>query len=118
MRSKRGLIVGLVLLLVFIGVGCSDSDDDGNQNARDTGVSMDVKMDVPDGDPMCEPVAIPCCNESGERVTYAQCTFQGLQCPAGVTEMNCYDGGTQMDGGDAQMDGGDVQTDGGGDAGG
>ena len=89
----------------------------------DTGPLLDTgQADVPDGEPVCEPTAIPCCNARGMRVTYAQCTFDGLECPAGLTEMNCYDGGMQSDAADAgEPDdvggGGDAETTDGGEMG-
>jgi hypothetical protein len=95
MRWSEVIVVCAAGLMLVAVPGCSDSDDNGG--GQDTGSQMDVSMDVPDGEPTCEPVAIPCCNDSGERVTYAQCTFDGLKCPAGLTEMNCYDGGTTGD---------------------
>jgi hypothetical protein len=98
MRWSERIVVCVAGLLLMVGVGCSDSDENGG--SRDTGVQMDTSMDVPDGEPTCEPVAIPCCNDSGEQVTYAQCTFDGLKCPSGLTEMNCYDGGMTMDTGE------------------
>ena len=70
-------------------------DDQCGFSGPETGTDA---TDTTDTRPSCDLLLIRCCDESGQFVTAANCTHDGLKCPAGTGSRNCNDAGLDATG--------------------